>query len=599
MKLFLSGVCIVFLLSACGRETVPPTPNPDPEPSPVLSQSLMGTAWHDLDGDGEREANEPALAKWTVFLDANKNGARDKGETAATTDANGVYRFADLAVGTYTVSQVLPLGWSNTHPETNAGNSVGNGVSNNSFQDVAPQDMAPQDVNPKDVTPQVVGGGNATIEAYPWMAGVIYTDGSPPEDLSSELGCGASLIASRWVLSAAHCFVFEEEAGTFTLSSGLDITYLSLLPPPLGETTPKLLAVEQGCPWNDFPDPKGKVVVMPYGAESCSPEDQYYSVTDAGAVGVIFYDREPAGTEGGAEGEALSERARSNIANFEPAKVARETAEPFAVFVTLEDGQAILRALAKGALTTTFNEDLAPVKWAPGNLRVLLGQDNLAATSPKERGELVRVKAVYTHPKYSASTENADYALLELDQKVMRQRISLLGENKTGLAAPGQVATVAGWGSTAGYAPGDGDAQADASARLQAAQVPLVSNAACNESYAKVVTELEGTAPQGDLITDNMICAGAPEGKVDACQGDSGGPLFVEEKGKFLQVGVVSWGLGCAAPGVPGVYSRIPAPASDWIARTVREHGGVETSGSYTVTVEAGKDYTLNFGNFK
>jgi trypsin len=50
-----------------------------------------------------------------------------------------------------------------------------------------------------------------------------------------------------------------------------------------------------------------------------------------------------------------------------------------------------------------------------------------------------------------------------------------------------------------------------------------------------------------------MICAGVTGGGKDACQGDSGGPLVV---GNQL-VGIVSWGLSCALPDYPGVYSNV------------------------------------------
>ena len=57
-----------------------------------------------------------------------------------------------------------------------------------------------------------------------------------------------------------------------------------------------------------------------------------------------------------------------------------------------------------------------------------------------------------------------------------------------------------------------------------------------------------------------MICAGYQHGKHDSCQGDSGGPLVARNK----LVGVVSWGIGCAEDGFPGVYARVSS-VRDWI----------------------------------
>ncbi len=71
-------------------------------------------------------------------------------------------------------------------------------------------------------------------------------------------------------------------------------------------------------------------------------------------------------------------------------------------------------------------------------------------------------------------------------------------------------------------------------------------------------------------ITDNMMCA--QDTDEDACQGDSGGPLIL--KGLLprldVQVGVVSWGMGCAHEVFPGVYARLSSQM-EWIKKTVCE----------------------------
>ena len=53
-----------------------------------------------------------------------------------------------------------------------------------------------------------------------------------------------------------------------------------------------------------------------------------------------------------------------------------------------------------------------------------------------------------------------------------------------------------------------------------------------------------------------MLCAGRTN--LDTCQGDSGGPLFFKAAGAgYIQAGITSWGIGCGATGIPGVYTRL------------------------------------------
>ena len=94
---------------------------------------------------------------------------------------------------------------------------------------------------------------------------------------------------------------------------------------------------------------------------------------------------------------------------------------------------------------------------------------------------------------------------------------------------------------------------------LQKVVVPVVGDGPCQDVYKK------------KLDASTMVCAG--EAGLDSCVGDSGGPLFGIENGVPIQVGITSWGQGCAKKRFPGVYTEVNSPEiRDWIDETTAEN---------------------------
>ncbi len=147
------------------------------------------------------------------------------------------------------------------------------------------------------------------------------------------------------------------------------------------------------------------------------------------------------------------------------------------------------------------------------------------------------VQAIIVHPGWNPANNDNDIALLHLAQPIDGVAPVVLAQPGDGApSAAGDIARVMGWGATSSGGP--------SSDILLQVDLPIVAQQTCNDAY-------------GGGITDRMICAGIPAGGIDSCQGDSGGPLVVSHNGAWKQVGVVSFGRGCAAPNFYGVYARV------------------------------------------
>jgi len=165
------------------------------------------------------------------------------------------------------------------------------------------------------------------------------------------------------------------------------------------------------------------------------------------------------------------------------------------------------------------------------SITATLGVVDLNSTSKITR----KSNYVYRAPGYNGNGK--DWALIRLASPVTDLATLPIA---TSTAYDSGTFTVAGWGAAT---EGGGQQR-----YLLKATVPFVSDTTCNSR----------SMYNGRVIASDEICAGYTAGGTDTCQGDSGGPMFrLDGSSNWIQVGIVSWGDGCARPNKPGVYSQV------------------------------------------
>jgi len=109
---------------------------------------------------------------------------------------------------------------------------------------------------------------------------------------------------------------------------------------------------------------------------------------------------------------------------------------------------------------------------------------------------------------------------------------------------------VVGWGDTPLSA-------GDISGVLMQYRASTVSSNKCATAYKS-----------GGFIFDSqkMLCI---QGGIDSCKGDSGGPYVTKNGQGYVLQGVVSFGVGCARAGAPGIYTRV-SNYINWINQQIK-----------------------------
>jgi len=187
-----------------------------------------------------------------------------------------------------------------------------------------------------------------------------------------------------------------------------------------------------------------------------------------------------------------------------------------------------------------------PIPGGSGINYVRLGDHDISTTSDGATPVDISVGRSIQHPGWNSNTLDNDIAIVKLSRSVTYSRNikpACLPDKYQGqdlaslLTSPAPV--VVGWGSTS---TGGGSSN-----QLRQANVPMVTQQTCSDAYSAITRV---------TIGDTKICAG--DGTRDTCNGDSGGAMLASHVGNtWAVVGVTSFGVDCARPDFPGVYTRV------------------------------------------
>lgn len=188
----------------------------------------------------------------------------------------------------------------------------------------------------------------------------------------------------------------------------------------------------------------------------------------------------------------------------------------------------------------------------PNQLKGSVGQYKISESKTSYE---IAFDEIITHPNYNCDKVENDIALIKLHKPIdFSNQVSPIcvasRENPHQLS--GTKAIVSGWGWT-----NEDQSTGLRADILQKASVEVWQNDICEASYKSL--------NKPHRISNSQLCAGYKAGGIDSCWADSGGPLVNRDN---ILIGVVSTGIGCARPGLPGIYTRV-SEFGPWIHSTI------------------------------
>nr|XP_054926811.1 trypsin alpha-3-like [Dermacentor andersoni] len=231
---------------------------------------------------------------------------------------------------------------------------------------------------------------------------------------------------------------------------------------------------------------------------------------------------------------------------------APENRYPWVVLVQARDEVKKLTGICGGTIITSKHVLTAGhclfLHGERSQLSVLYGHTTLALS------RRISVIGADLHPRYDDKTLKNDIAVLELSRKLKFsdhvQPVCLPTEDFPPL--PGTVGIVAGWGYTS-----------ESGQQHRNPYLLYVTQVIKGPEYCKAKMEGYYYSPS------TAFCA--YRYSYDACQGDSGGGLMVLHDERWYTVGIISYGVGCATPGMPGVYTDVTRYVG-WLRHALRDY---------------------------
>nr|CAI5819317.1 unnamed protein product [Callosobruchus analis] len=192
---------------------------------------------------------------------------------------------------------------------------------------------------------------------------------------------------------------------------------------------------------------------------------------------------------------------------------------------------------------------------SPRYIKVRVGEWDTQSQSERLPHQERDVSSIIIHEDFNPMTVFNDVALLILKSPIKpAPHIGTICLPVQDQEIESSSCFVTGWGKDAFGLKGKYQAI------LKKIQLPTVEFQQCEEKLRK--TRLG----RFFKLDKSFMCAGGEHGR-DACTGDGGSPLACPDPlhpGRYIQAGIVSWGIDCGQPEVPGVYANV-AKFRTWI----------------------------------